>query len=99
MTTLVDIYEAAGFKTNEDRTQVEMSAAQQMRPFDIVLRVVPTGVAFDYEGQEKVTFSAILRDGVTFNDGYMAFAEYGFEFELPVDQVRILPLGAPDVPE
>jgi len=91
VTTLVDIYEAAGFEVTEDRTRVMMSGVQQMRPFDIVLRVVPTGVAFDYEGQEKVTFSVQLHDGYRYDGGAMIFTEYGFEMALPVDQVRILP--------
>lgn len=100
MTTLIDIYEAAGFKVTKDRTQVEMSAAQQMRPFDIVLQVVPTGMSFNYEKKETVTFSVVMKDGVWFgDDGRMSFVDYGFEIEMPVDQVRILPPGTPGIPE
>ena len=91
MTTLVDIYEAAGHQANEDRTQVDVSDPSVMRPFEIVLKVVPMALAFTYDRKETVTFAVLLDDEyVVSPDGRMKFISHETEIEIPVDQVKIL---------
>lgn len=83
---MIDIYEAAGGKANEDRTQV--SLPQIPKPFDITLRVVPTGIKMDYEG-ERVTFAILLSDKHVIDGPTVRFVTYDEEVTLPVEQVRI----------
>lgn len=93
-TTLVDIYEAAGATVSEDRKTVTMIPGQ-MKPFEIILTVYPTGIEMEDPYVEKITFDIILNSEVAFGKTgfagtpmYQRFPEA--DFSLPVDQVRIL---------
>lgn len=88
-TTLLDIYEAAGCKLSEDRTSVEMNAGQQLKPFDIVVRVIPTIVEFNPKETERVTFSVILNPYVEVVSGVTKFFDLDETLTIPVNQVRI----------
>lgn len=87
-TTLIDIYEAAGGKVNEDRTQVEVNGAA--KPFDIVLRVIPTAVNIDEVAGRSVTFAVLLDDTHHFEDNRHTWVEHEVDITLPIEQVRIL---------
>ena len=91
-TTLIDIYEAAGGEVNEDRTQVSMNPAQ-MKPFDIKLRVYPSAVTHDMDG-ERITFGILLDDEMTLEEtaGGTLMHRHDFiaELEMPIAQVKIL---------
>lgn len=94
MTTLIDIYEAAGATVNEDRTKVSMVAGQ-MQPFEIVLRVVPMGIQMQQGQKDIVTFAVLLDDEWAIGTQTAAGTEmrqiyHGTEVEIPVDQVRLL---------
>lgn len=91
-TTLVDIYEAAGATVSEDRTTA--TNLHQMQPFDIVLRVFPTGLQLGGPDGEKMTFAILLESNYFFEtvpEGTrMREVGYNEEVTLPVNQVRIL---------
>lgn len=91
-TTLVDIYEAAGCDVSEDRQSVSFDSGKVLQPFDIVLRVVPTGLEYyGNGGQVKMTFAVPLRDDYDYGvGGQMNIFENTTDITLPVDQVRIM---------
>jgi hypothetical protein len=85
-TTMIDIYEAAGGKVNEDRTQVSMNPP--FEPFEIILTVLPAAIQYENEREPRIAFDVMLVKETQIN-GNMAY-EYDHEarLELPVDQVR-----------
>jgi len=91
MTTLIDIYEAAGGKVNEDRTMVQMNTGAPT-PFEIVLKVVPGVVEMDGLGNTDVTFHVLLDDRIVVNERAQSVSWQPFisEVKLPVEQVRLL---------
>lgn len=95
-TTLLDIYEAAGARVSEDRTQVTMDSSTRMEPFDIVLTVFPQSVHIEGAGApEVIEFGVLLHDEVSFEDvPWMGTKvnqhHFDAKIEIPVGQVRIL---------
>lgn len=90
-TTLIDIYEAAGATVNEKRTHV--TNLNQIQPFDIVLRVIPTALHIDGRGLEEMTFGVVPHSSVHFErvpEGTRAHEiQHCSEVTLPVNQVRL----------
>lgn len=95
-TTLIDIYEAAGAKVSEDRSQVTLNSENPLKPFDIVLTVFPQGVHFEGVGApEVVEFGVLLQDEVSFEHfphlgTKVIHHNFDANIEIPVGQVRIL---------
>lgn len=89
-TTMLDIYEAAGFELSEDRQSVKMEGGQLAKPFDIVLRVVPETYEMVAGLPVKIGFRVLLKQSVNINGGTVTFTEHDVLVKLPVDQVRIL---------
>lgn len=90
-TTMIDIYEAAGCKVSEDRQSVVMDSSVPLQPFDIILRVIPSGLEFyGSNGQVKMTFAVPLHSEHDFTEfGRVDVFEHEAEISIPVDQVRI----------
>lgn len=99
MTNLIDIYEAGGAEVNEDRTMVTMTGERPLRPFDIILRVIPTGVEMMNDDTElvKVTFAVLVNDEHTFKTTPMGTQVIQHSCEetltLPASQVRLMKEG------
>lgn len=91
-TTMLDIYEAAGWKVNQDRTAVYTDGTLPNKAFEIVLKVVPIGVQMG-EGPDKVTFAIILDEETVIEQGLLGTTlhrlAYDEEITLPVNQVNI----------
>lgn len=92
MTTMLDVYEAAGAEVNDDRTMVSMKPGQ-MRPFEIVITVMPGAVEMIEGEPTKVTFDILLDPHLSIKEGPLGAVarelEYVESLTLPVDQVRI----------
>lgn len=94
-TTLLDIYRAAGVNVTEDGGHV--SIPPTLKPFEIILKVVPTGVSFDYDEPAYVEFDVLLSPDVI-EDGYGArHIDHDAQIKLPAHQVRIR--QTPPMPE
>lgn len=87
-TTLIDIYEAAGAEVNEDRSMVSLRP-EELKPFDITLKVYPYEVKLDPERGESVVFHVMLDDTFVVLGGQVFYGEWDEQIELPVKQVRI----------
>jgi hypothetical protein len=90
-TTLIDIYEAAGYEVSEDRQSVVMDSSKPLKPFDIILRVIPTGLEYyGSNGQAKMIFAAQLHGDYDYTHiGRVDVFEHEAEITIPIDQVRI----------
>jgi hypothetical protein len=94
MTDLIDIYEAAGAEVNVERNTVRFTP-DMMKPFDIVLRVMPSAVEEISGEKAKITFDVYLDDEYVLGktDPVHGTPVYTIPHEasltLPVDQVRI----------
>lgn len=80
-TTMNDIYEAAG-------TIIE-NGVTRFKPFDIVLRVIPTAVEWHIESGERITFRVILADTYVQDNGTIYYTSNEPDLTIPVNQVRI----------
>jgi hypothetical protein len=90
-TTMIDIYEAAGYEVSEDRQSVVMDSSKPLRSFDIILRVFPSGLEYyGNSGQAKMTFAVDLRTEHDYSGfGQISVFEHEAEISIPIDQVRI----------
>lgn len=92
-TTMIDIYEAAGYTINEARTK---ATGGNMKPFKIELLVIPH--SYSWSGNpdipDTVEFDVLLDDVVTFEnslDGTKAiYHDFTETLKMPVSQVKIV---------
>ena len=89
MTTLVDIYKAAGATVTDDGMIVGESMTS-LNGFDIVLTVIPQSMTMERGYQPKIEFAVLLKQEVQVHGGMVEYIDHSFEIEMPVDQVRIL---------
>lgn len=92
MTTLIDIYEAAGAEINESRTAATISNGLTggLKPFNILLTVVPIEVETTYEGPERVRFRVLLDPEMVFDGLRVQYMDHDEEIVLYPSQVKIV---------
>lgn len=94
-TTILDIYEAMGATISDDGQSVQLPVGFEAKPFDIVLRVVPTSWEVNNNEPMKMKFGILLdpdyRHEYSDHGGLRFFeTHYDESFELPIDQIQIL---------
>lgn len=92
-TTMIDIYEAAGWDINTSRTQVT-NDTQRMKPFKIEILVVPRSVTSQFAQEDIVEFDVLMDDTHFFEESPLGATVHVTQhlgtLEMPVSQVKIV---------
>jgi len=94
VTTLIDIYEAAGWDVNKARTEATNDGRNSLKPFKIEIMVVPRSVTSQYDQEDIVEFDVLLNDTHSFettpNGTAVHVHQHLDTLEIPVSQVKII---------
>jgi hypothetical protein len=87
---MLRLYELAGYEIDRESGTVRMTAAQQVRPVEMVIKVVPSELHSESGLPVEITFDVILDSYTRFDTGSPRTHQYSQTLKLPSDQLRFL---------